>query len=340
MINELTNSNILDESFSWLCKQRKHYPVNSDVWHCRFHWQSIKPKLRHDLSTNLFTFQPLQKVTKSSGEVIHLWTSIDSLVLKLLSLVLHRYLPSSMLCTHLKGHGGSKHTVTEIQRNLTGNVNNNTFVFRTDVKSYYESINHEILLDKLSVYIKDKMVMNLLAQYLKRSVESGGLFKDIKQGISSGCPLSPLISSFYLYELDNEMEDKPVFYRRYMDDIIVLSSSRWKLRKAIKTVNQHFEKLKLKQHPDKTTIGKIKTGFDFLGYQFGKEKITVSKRTLQNHIRRLSRLYEQKQHQPNLKMLLDDYRQHWVTWVYSGIPSSIINFDSESVNLRLFLKST
>jgi len=196
------------------------------------------------------------------------------------------------------------------------------------------------LLDKLSVYIKDKAVMNLLAQYLKRSVESGGLFKDIKQGISSGCPLSPLISSSYLYELDKEMEDKPVFYRRYMDDIIVLSPSRWKLRKAIKTVNQHFEKLKLKQHPDKTTIGRIKNGFDFLGYLFGQEKITVSKRTLQNHISRITQLYEQKKHLPNWKMLLDDYRQHWVTWVYSGIPSSIIDFDTESVELRLFLKST
>jgi retron-type reverse transcriptase len=210
------------------------------------------------------TFQPLQKITKSSSEVIHLWTSIDSVVLKQLSLVLQRHLPSSKLCKHLKGHGGSKQTVTSIQSEIT----NNTFVFRNDVKSYYESINHEILLDKLSVYIKDKMVMNLLSQYLKRSVEAGGLYKDIKQGISSGCPLSPLISSFYLYELDNEMEDKPVFYRRYMDDIIVLSPTRWKLRKAIKTVNQHFQKLKLKlkQQPDKTTIGRIKNGFDFLGY--------------------------------------------------------------------------
>jgi RNA-directed DNA polymerase len=336
MINEQTNAKLLDESFSGLCKQRKHFPVNSDVWDVRFHWESIKPKLIRDLSTNRFTFQPLQKVTKASGEVIHLWTSIDSVVLKLLSLVLSHYLPSSKLCTHLKGHGGSKQTVTSIQAEIP----NNTFVFRTDVKSYYESINHEILLDKLSVYIKNKMVMNLLAQYLKRSVESGGLFKDIKQGISSGCPLSPLISSFYLYELDKEMEDKSVFYRRYMDDIIVLSPSRWKLRKAIITVNQHFEKLKLKQHPDKTDIGRISNGFDFLGYQFGQEKITVSKRTVQNHIRRITQLYEQKKHQPNWKMLLDDYRQRWVTWVLSGIPSSIINFDSESINLRLFLKST
>jgi RNA-directed DNA polymerase len=158
-------------------------------------------------------------------------------------------------------------------------------------------------------------VLNLLTQYLKRIVESGGLFTDITKGISSGCPLNPIISSFYLVELDKKMESKNVYYRRYMDDIIVLSPSRWKLRKAIKTVNQHFEQLKLKQHPDKTTIGRITNGFDFLGYQFGQEKITVSKRTVQNHIRRLTQLYEQKKHLPNWKMLLDAYRQHWVTWL-------------------------
>lgn len=290
MIDELVNTGLIDEAYSWLCKQRKHFHDNSDVWDVRFHWDKIKPQLIDELISNQFNLQPLQKVTKSSGEVIHLWTSIDSVVLKLLSLVLQRYLPSSKLCTHLKGHGGSKQTVTLIQ----GVIPNNAFVFRTDVRSYYESINHEILLDKLSTYIKDKIVLNLLTQYLKRSVESGGLFTDITQGISSGCPLSPIISSFYLVGLDKEMESKPIYYRRYMDDIIVLSPSRWKLRKAIKTVNHHFEKLKLKQHPDKTTIGRIKNGFDFLGYQFGKEKITVSKRTLQNHIRRLTQLYEQK----------------------------------------------
>ena len=57
-----------------------------------------------------------------------------------------------------------------------------------------------------------------------------------------------------------------------------------------------------------TTIGGITNGFDFLGDQFGKEKLTVSKRTLQNHIRRLTQIYKQKKHLPNWTMLLDDYR--------------------------------
>jgi hypothetical protein len=56
MINELVNTNLIDEAYRWLCKQRKHLTVNSDVWDCRFHWKSIKPKLIRDLSTNFSTF--------------------------------------------------------------------------------------------------------------------------------------------------------------------------------------------------------------------------------------------------------------------------------------------
>ena len=113
MMNEIANSDLVDEAYNWLCHQRRHFPVNSDVWDVRFHWVEVKAKLIAELSSDTFNFKPLQKITKSTGEVIHVWTSIDSLVLKLLSIVLSRYLPSSKLCTHLKGHGGSKYTVTK-----------------------------------------------------------------------------------------------------------------------------------------------------------------------------------------------------------------------------------
>jgi RNA-directed DNA polymerase len=97
------------------------------------------------------------------------------------------------------------------------------------------------------------------------------------------------------------------------DNPIVLAKTRWRTRKTVRKVNQHFNQLKVEQAPDKTFIGRISKGFDFLGYQFGKEKLTVSKRTIHNHFRRLTQLYEQKKHQPNWKMLLDDYRRRWVT---------------------------
>lgn len=214
----------IEQAYQWLCLQRKHFPPNSDVWYLRFYWTAERGRSLTELTGNLFYFQPQQRVVKANGEVVHLWSSIDSLVLKMMAIYLSNILPSSALCTHLKGHGGAKQTVNSIyQANKT-----HKFVFRTDVKSYYDSIDHSILQNKLAKYVKDKHLLNLLTQYLKRSVEVGGNFIDIPKGISSGCPLSPLIASFYLCDLDKAMEHKQVYYRRYMGDIIVLANCVWR----------------------------------------------------------------------------------------------------------------
>ena len=53
-----------------------------------------------------------------------------------------------------------------------------------------------------------------------------------------------------------------------MDDIVVLAPTRWKLRWAVKAVNEVLSSLRLEKHPDKTFIGRIEKGFDFLGYHF------------------------------------------------------------------------
>jgi RNA-directed DNA polymerase len=255
----------------------------------------------------------------------------------MLAMALPAALALSPHCTHIKGHGGLKATVSALHAALP----DYRYVMKTDVKRYYESIDHTILLNQLDKDIAAPFIWRLLVQFVKRTVERGGTFKSITCGISRGCPLSPIIAAYYLKVLDEQMEgDTRYFYRRYMDDVIVLAKTRWHLRKAVRTVNQQFNQLKIEQAPDKTFIGRIAKGFDFLGYQFGKEKLTVSTRTLQNHIRRLTQLYEQKKHQPNWQMLLDDYRQRWLTWVYSGIPSSILDVNCETNYLRCFLKST
>ncbi len=72
--------------------------------------------------------------------------------------MLAKQLPVSDRCTHLKGHGGAKYAVREVRDHLP----DNRFVLRTDVKSYYASIDHLMLLDQLAVHIKDRRVLNLL----------------------------------------------------------------------------------------------------------------------------------------------------------------------------------
>lgn len=61
------------------------------------------------------------------------------------------------------------------------------------------------------------------------------------------------------------MERLGLFYVRLMDDILVLSPTRWRLRKAVKVLNQVLGSLRLGKHPGETFIGRIKRGFDFLG---------------------------------------------------------------------------
>jgi RNA-directed DNA polymerase len=59
-------------------------------------------------------------------------------------------------------------------------------------------------------------------------VEPGGLFKEIKNGICRGCPLSPLIGAFSLTELDAGFKPERLFYMRYRDDMLILTKTRWK----------------------------------------------------------------------------------------------------------------
>ncbi len=120
------------------------------------------------------------------------------------------------------------------------------------------------------------------------------MYQDIERGIPKGAPLSPLLSAFYPLDLDRRMAGLDVGYMRYMDDILILAKTRWKIKKAIRVLNQTFVELKLEKHPEKTVIGKIEKGFDFLGYHISPEGLSLAKKTVGNFIERAARLYEQE----------------------------------------------
>ena len=126
-------------------------------------------------------------------------------------------------------------------------------------------MDHQLLLDWLAVHISDRQVLHIIGQYLRRCAERGGLYWDQRQGIALGSPLSPILGAFFLTEVDDALERLGLFSVRYMDEILVLAPTRWKLRQAVKVVNQILASLRLAKHPDKTFIGRIVKGFDFLG---------------------------------------------------------------------------
>jgi len=117
---------------------------------------------------------------------------------------------------------------------------------------------------------------------------------DIERGIALGYPLSPLMGALYLKPLGELVKRADCFYVRYIGDWVVLASARWKLQAAIRAANQVMVALRVRQHPDKTSIGRIQRGFDFLGYHFSATGMAVARQTYERCAARMTRLFMSK----------------------------------------------
>ena len=94
-----------------------------------------------------------------------------------------------------------------------------------------------------------------------------------------------------------------------------MAPTRWKLKKSIRVLNQTFYELRLEQHPDKTLIGRAERGFDFLGYHFEREGLSVAVITIERFKERITRLYEQG----TSINRIGQYVLKWVRWTCAGI---------------------
>ena len=312
----MLSSHLFSNAYQWLCHSRKNHPPSSDIWDFRRIWKDQSKVIMDTFWRGEYCFDIQKKITLSSGETVDIWSSRDALVLKVLTWIIQSRLKPvlSKACYHLKGHGGLKGAVRAVMKQYR----RYKFFCKTDVSSYYDSIDHYILLMKLHDYIRDAKIIHYVRQFLKRCVEWGGLYRDVKKGIPRGSSLSPLMGAFYLIDLDRRIEKMDVMYFRYMDDILILAPTRWKLKKAIRVLNQTFNELKLEKHPEKTLIGRIERGFDFIGYRFEPKGITLAKKTITNFINKALRLYEQEP--PRCKTWrLGEYVSKWLTWTVAGL---------------------
>jgi len=294
---------MIDQAYTWLCEQRLSH--NNSIWDIRHKWADLKPRLQHELRTGQYKLSPLQSYA-INNEWISSWTAMDAVVLKALALTLQPLFTIEAYphCTHLKGAGGIHSAIKQVSQNQ----NHYQHILKSDAYHYYESIDHQALLAALERDVKCPMLLDLVFQYCQRLEIKEGNYYHFQRGIPKGCPLSPLMAALYLKPLDDEMK-KHGFYVRFMDDWVIMVKTKHQLRKMIKLTHKILEKLKLKMHPDKTFLGCIKKGFDFLGVHFG-EQPKISKTSLENHRTKLARRYAQGAS----AACIGDYVARWTSW--------------------------
>jgi hypothetical protein len=314
LLDQVAASATLERAFAWLCRQRRRWPDAADVWELRRRWPEEKALLSAELRAGSFRFGLLERVEREDGAQIEVFPARDAALLKALALVLGPVLPISRRCVHVKGHGGAKAAL----RQAAARLRRLPFVLRTDVRGYYASIDPVKLVERLARHVPDPEILRLVAALTARTSTRGGLTFD-SGGLPLGCPLSPLLGAFFLGELDERLEATGLFCVRFMDDVLVLAPTRWKLRRAVRVLNESFAALGLEKHPDKTFIGRAAKGFDFLGYHLSPRGIRLARQTCQRFAVRAARLQERERTGRAPPGSLGAYVRRWRRWTRSGL---------------------
>ena len=124
-----------------------------------------------------------------------------------------------------------------------------------DLSKYFDTLNHEKLLNLLRETIKDERVIQLIKKFLKSGVMENGVKIATTEGSPQGGPLSPLLANVYLNEFDCEYERRGVPVIRYADDIVLLCKSQRAAERLLESSIRYLEgKLKLRVNRDKSHI--------------------------------------------------------------------------------------
>ena len=122
-----------------------------------------------------------------------------------------------------------------------------------DLSKYFDTLNHELLMNMLREDIKDKRLIDLIKRYLKSGVMENGIVMKTKEGSPQGGNLSPLLANIYLDKFDKEFEGRGVKVIRYADDILLLAKSMRAAERLLGTSTAYLEKkLKLKVNAEKS----------------------------------------------------------------------------------------
>lgn len=241
-----------------------------------------------------------------------------------------------------------------VHRVATAIVQRKTRVIDLDLRAYFDTVRHHLLLEKVARRVNDDEVMRLLKLMLTASG---------KQGVPQGGVISPLLSNIYLTEVDRMLERAKeatrngkytyVEYARFADDLVVLIDAHprnaWLLSAVSKRLREEFAKLQVEINEEKSCTVELDCGesFGFLGFDFRRLR-SMKKQVWRAHytpklkkrtalLRKLKEVFRRYQSQPvdRVVQLINPVLRGWVNYFAVGHASECFSFVKDWVEKKV-----
>ena len=196
-------------------------------------------------------------------------------------------------------------------------------VVDVDLEKFFDRVNHDILIGRLSKRIEDAGVIRLIRAYLNAGIMDGGVVMERQKGTPQGGPLSPLLANVLLDEVDKALEARGYSFARYADDCNVYVGSRKAGERVMALLRNLYAGLGLQINEAKSAVGSA-FGRKFLGYALwvakGLEvKCAVARKALDNFQARIRQLTRRSGGR-SLEQVVQRLRPYLLGWkAYFGL---------------------